>query len=120
VAGGCHPVLFRIGRSLGESGSVAEASAYFRDLVETSVRMLGADHADILPARASQASWRGKSGDFLGAVAAFTNLFADRMAGRLDPGRRPSPRPVLSPSTPSARPHETGSASRRTSSLAAT
>lgn len=78
AATGCHPVLFRAGGSLGESGSVREANTYFRDLAGKCARGLGPDHVDTLSARASQASWLGKSGDFVGAVAAFTDLLADR------------------------------------------
>ncbi|MFD4737792.1 SAV_2336 N-terminal domain-related protein, partial [Streptomyces virginiae] len=73
-----HVLLYRYGRSLGESGQVVAARDHFSLLAaETSTR-LGRDHPDTLAARNSLARWRGEAGDAAGAAAAFAELRADR------------------------------------------
>lgn len=72
-----HPVLLRIGRSLGETGLVAQASDYFSDLTEASIGHLGFEHPDTLKCRHHLADWRGQTGDASGAVAALEGLLAD-------------------------------------------
>jgi Tetratricopeptide repeat len=73
-----HPVLFRLGKSLGESGQVSAAASYFGDLVRTARRNVGADHSDTLNARLRHATWRGSAGDPAGAAEALERLRADR------------------------------------------
>ncbi len=70
-------VLFRHGRSLGESGLVSDAATHFAVLARTSVRRLGADQPRTLAARHNLAYWRGEAGDAAGAVAALEELLAD-------------------------------------------
>jgi hypothetical protein len=78
-AGGGHPVLFRIGRSLGEVGQVVAARDYFAQLHQVVVDRLGSDHPDALAARHNLAHWRGEAGDAAGAVEAFEAVLADRL-----------------------------------------
>ncbi|MFB9398672.1 tetratricopeptide repeat protein [Streptomyces echinatus] len=77
-SGQVHRVLYRAGRSLGESGQFAAAVDHFRDLHEKAERHLGADHPDTLAARNNLASWRGEAGDAAGAAEAFAELVSDR------------------------------------------
>jgi hypothetical protein len=79
-----HPILFRLGNSLGEAGLVGNAIAHFTTLTSDSGRLLGADHPDTLTARAELARWRGMAGDAAGAVAALEELLTD-MLPVLDP-----------------------------------
>ncbi|HSV64448.1 MAG TPA: tetratricopeptide repeat protein, partial [Mycobacteriales bacterium] len=72
-----HPVLFRLGQSLGEAGLVADAARHFTGLVADSARVLGPDHPDTLTTRGNLAFWRGEAGDVAGAAAAFEALLAD-------------------------------------------
>ena len=85
-----HPVLFRVGGSLGEAGLVQAALDTFAGLVQAALdtfaallddllRVLGPDHPDTLTARSSFAYWRGESGDPAGAAEAFEQLLADRL-----------------------------------------
>ena len=76
---GAHPVLFRAGISVGESGQATAAIAYFRDLADAAHRRIGADHRDTLESRAHLARWRGEAGDAAGAAAAFAEVLADRL-----------------------------------------
>ncbi|MFG2317676.1 tetratricopeptide repeat protein [Streptomyces tendae] len=73
-----HPMLYRTGRSLGESGQVAAALHHFDHLTTTALGRLGPDHPDTLSARNHLASWRGQAGDAAGAAEAFADLLADR------------------------------------------
>lgn len=74
-----HPLLFRVGRSLGEAGLVTGARDYFDDLHTSVHDCLGPDHPDTLTVRHDRAHWRGKAGDPVGAATAFTELLADRL-----------------------------------------
>ncbi|MGW4506834.1 tetratricopeptide repeat protein [Streptomyces sp. NPDC004436] len=69
-----HRVLYRTGRSLGDTGQVTAARDHFQRLTETSRHHLGEDHADTLTTRSSLAIWRGRAGDAAGAGAAFADL----------------------------------------------
>ncbi|WP_433350180.1 tetratricopeptide repeat protein [Micromonospora sp. CA-111912] len=75
----CHAVLFRAGRSLGDTGQPAAAVAYFTDLHTDCLRVLGPDHPDTLTALHHVAQWRGEAGDPAGAVEAFAQVLADRL-----------------------------------------
>jgi hypothetical protein len=74
-----YGVLFRSGRSLGESGLVAEARDFFADLGTASARHLGPDDPHTLRARHHLALWRGEAGEPAGAAAEFEELLADRL-----------------------------------------
>jgi len=74
-----HPVLFRTGRSLGETGLVTEAVAHFQALFTDCLRQLGPDHPDALSAQYELAYWRGEAGDFAGAAAALVELLDARL-----------------------------------------
>ncbi|MFI0203810.1 MULTISPECIES: tetratricopeptide repeat protein [Streptomyces] len=74
-----HPVLFRIGNSLGQTGLVTAARAYFQDLHTAARQNLGPDHPATLTARHDMAYWRGAAGDAAGAATAFAELLADRL-----------------------------------------
>jgi hypothetical protein len=75
----CHLVLYRAGRSFGETGLVAAAVSYFEDLHATATRILGADHLDTLTTRHNVAYWRGEVGDVSGAVKALEGVLADEL-----------------------------------------
>ena len=75
---GVHPVLFRAGTSLGESGQVAAAVCYYHQLANDVQRELSADHPDTLAIRHELANWRGEAGDPAGAATAFEKLLTDR------------------------------------------
>ncbi|MEU0212926.1 tetratricopeptide repeat protein [Streptomyces canus] len=77
-SGGVHRVLYRAGRSLGESGRFSAAADHFRALHDKAVHHLGVDHPDTLAARNNLASWRGEAGDAAGAADAFAELVSDR------------------------------------------
>ncbi|MGW7662367.1 tetratricopeptide repeat protein, partial [Streptomyces sp. NPDC054756] len=69
-----HHVLFRIGKSLGDTGQISAARDQFEQLVETLSRHLGPDHPSTLAARGNLAQWQGQAGDAAGAVDAFRQL----------------------------------------------
>ncbi|MFJ5234494.1 tetratricopeptide repeat protein [Kitasatospora sp. NPDC088391] len=72
-----HTVLFRAGRSLGESGRADAARDHFQALTDTTAHHLGPDHPDTLTTRHHLAHWRGQAGDAAGAAAALADLLAD-------------------------------------------
>ncbi|MEU8950747.1 FxSxx-COOH system tetratricopeptide repeat protein [Streptomyces sp. NPDC048489] len=76
---GAHRVLFTAGISLGESGLVSAAAAYYSDLGSTAAQRLGPKHLHTLAARAGHARWQGEAGDASGAFAATKALLADRL-----------------------------------------
>jgi hypothetical protein len=73
-----HPLLFRMGCSLADSGLIAAAAGYFADLATDAARHLGADHPDTLRARHRLANTHGPAGDLDGARAAYRDLLADQ------------------------------------------
>lgn len=72
-----HPVLFRAGQSLGDTGQVTAAADYHQRLLADLLRVLGPDHPDTLAARNNLASWRAQTGDATGAVEAFEQLLPE-------------------------------------------
>ncbi|GAA2457613.1 tetratricopeptide repeat protein [Streptomyces mauvecolor] len=74
---GAHEVLFRAGRSLGNTGQYSAAVIYFRQLADTANQRLGADHYDTLRARGDLAGWMREAGDAAGAARALTELLPD-------------------------------------------
>ncbi|MGW5353610.1 tetratricopeptide repeat protein [Streptomyces sp. NPDC004031] len=74
-----HSLLFQVGRSLGESGQVATAAAYFASFAAAAVAHLGPDHPDTLSARNNLARWQGHAGDAAGAATAYAELLDDRL-----------------------------------------
>ncbi|WP_268747630.1 tetratricopeptide repeat protein, partial [Streptomyces toyocaensis] len=72
-----HAVLYRLGRSLGESGQITAAIEHFDRLAATARSHLGPDHPDTLTTRGNLALWQGRAGDAAGAAQAFTDLLAD-------------------------------------------
>jgi tetratricopeptide (TPR) repeat protein len=83
-----HPVLFRAGRSLGESGQVAAAIRYWEQMVVCAAELVGIDHHDTFTSREQLARWRGEAGDRIGAAIAFDELVTDcqRVLGSDDLG----------------------------------
>ncbi|MFG2825379.1 tetratricopeptide repeat protein [Kitasatospora sp. NPDC048365] len=76
---GAHSVLFRVGRSLRESGQLAAAAAHFQRLHIEAHNRLGPDHPDTLITRHDLASCRGEAGDPAAAADMSEALFADRL-----------------------------------------
>lgn len=71
---GPHAVLFRIGRSLGETGFLSSAVSHFEHLHTAARERIGALHPRTLAARGSLAFWRGEAGDVAGAKLEFERL----------------------------------------------
>ncbi|MCX5613541.1 tetratricopeptide repeat protein [Streptomyces sp. NBC_00047] len=74
-----HPVLYRLGLSLGESGQVTAAIDHFQHLTDITGNRLGEDHPDTLTARGNLVVMRGEAGDAAGAAQAFADLLTDRI-----------------------------------------
>ncbi|WP_241094340.1 FxSxx-COOH system tetratricopeptide repeat protein [Actinacidiphila bryophytorum] len=74
-----HPILYRLGSSLGESGQVEAATHHFHQLSQTTMHRLGPDHTYTLAARGHLAKWQGHGGDAAGAAAAFAALLDDQL-----------------------------------------
>lgn len=74
---GCHPLLLQVGHSLGQAGLPTDARTYLWDLAGHAAFVLSADHPDTLRIRASAASWLGKTRDWHGSLAEFTELLSD-------------------------------------------
>ncbi|MGH3186136.1 MAG: tetratricopeptide repeat protein [Streptosporangiaceae bacterium] len=73
-----HPVLFRKGLRLENSGLPAATIAYWQDMVTTCIRLLGPAHASSLAARDRLALAYESAGRFGDAIAAFQAALADR------------------------------------------
>ncbi|MGV9700842.1 tetratricopeptide repeat protein [Streptomyces sp. NPDC003483] len=74
-----HPVLFRLGRSRGESGEVQGAVEYFKHLADAAHTALGLDHPDTLAARHENAFWRGQTGDVAETLGAYERLLTEQL-----------------------------------------
>nr|WP_255671808.1 tetratricopeptide repeat protein [Glycomyces amatae] len=72
--GGMHPLLMRIGISLGKWGRTGEAAAYFEALTALGEARLGRDDPDTLAAQVSHGSVLSEAHDFSGAVRVFDGL----------------------------------------------
>jgi tetratricopeptide (TPR) repeat protein len=77
-AGGCHPLLFRLGRSLDAARLTVPAAAYWRDLAAVSERVLGPDHLDTLVASERLAEAYLTAGRAAEAVSWFQWVLAAR------------------------------------------
>ncbi|MEV4143629.1 FxSxx-COOH system tetratricopeptide repeat protein [Amycolatopsis sp. NPDC049691] len=71
-----HPLLFRIGRSLAESGQITAATTHFLRLHRDATGRLGPVHPQTLAARCHLARLQGMAGDASGAVTEFEALRA--------------------------------------------
>lgn len=71
---GAHPVLLRVGKSLGEAGLVAAAIAYFQELQIEAEQRLDPGHPGILWIRQDQAEWRRIAGDVRGALSILKSI----------------------------------------------
>lgn len=80
-------VLFRAGRSLGESGQFAAARDYSQELVEFARWELHHDDPAIVQAITAHGHWLGEAGDPAGAFAIFNKLLpaAQQKYGRTHP-----------------------------------
>jgi hypothetical protein len=75
---GPHPVLRRLGQSLGEAGLVNDAAEYWDSMVGQAQQHLGADHPDTLGTRAQLIRWLGEAGNPTGAATAAEQLLAEQ------------------------------------------
>lgn len=84
---GRHPVLFRMGTSLGESGHVSSAYEHFDRLCVEAREHLGATHPDTLHARQQAAYWCNMAG-FPDEARARLRTLLKRQLGILGPDDR--------------------------------
>ncbi|GAA3953100.1 tetratricopeptide repeat protein [Actinoplanes auranticolor] len=77
---GPHPLIRRLGRSLGESGSPAQAVAHFTAAYSHATRVLGEEHPEALDIRSELAQWRGATGDYAGCLANLRSLLTGMTA----------------------------------------
>ena len=73
-----HPLLFRQGMSLEESGLRLAAIAYWQAMLAASTRLLGGGHANAVVARDRLAAAYESAGRFDDAIAVFRDGLADR------------------------------------------
>lgn len=73
-----HPLLFRRGLSLEDSGLTSSAISYWQRLVATSTRRLGSGHASTAAARDRLAAAYESAGRCGEAITLFQNALADR------------------------------------------
>ncbi|MEV4968264.1 tetratricopeptide repeat protein [Streptomyces sp. NPDC053808] len=83
-----HPVLYRMGHSLGDSGQASAALRHFRRLREVVDARFAPDDEISLDTRGHLAWWLAKAGDPAGAARAYASLYADQ--DRLYPSDHPS------------------------------
>jgi tetratricopeptide repeat protein/NB-ARC domain-containing protein len=74
-----HPILARLGDSLGETGQAPAAADHFRCLARDAATRLGAEHPDTLTAQHRCARWMGQAGGSAGARNILADLLATRM-----------------------------------------
>lgn len=81
-----HPLLLRLGATLGADCQFDAALDHFRQLVEAVNRRLGADSRHTLAMRYNLAYWQWRAGDLNGAAAALEDLLGDaqRVVGSMD------------------------------------
>ena len=73
-----HPLLFRAGLSLEQSRLSDAAITYWKSMVATSIRLLGADHANAVVARDRLAAAYEAAGKSADAVSVFRAALAER------------------------------------------
>ncbi|MGD0609679.1 MAG: tetratricopeptide repeat protein, partial [Streptosporangiaceae bacterium] len=73
-----HPLLFRRGLSLEDSGLTSSAISYWQRLVATSTRLLGSGHASTAAARDRLAAAYESAGRCGEAITLFAHALADR------------------------------------------
>ncbi|MFF3018519.1 tetratricopeptide repeat protein [Streptomyces sp. NPDC057939] len=73
-----HPVLYRMGHSLGDSGQATAALRHFRRLREVVEARFAPDDEISLDTRGHLAWWQAKAGDPAGAARAYASLHADQ------------------------------------------
>ncbi|MEV7173974.1 tetratricopeptide repeat protein [Streptomyces sp. NPDC093224] len=83
-----HPVLYRTGHSLGDSGQAAAALRHFRRLREAVEARFPPDDEISLDTRGHLAWWQAKAGDPAGAARSFAALHTDQ--ARLYPPEHPN------------------------------
>ncbi|NUT48209.1 MAG: tetratricopeptide repeat protein [Saccharothrix sp.] len=74
-----HPLLLRVGQSLGDVGQFTAARDHFERLWRQAEQRLGSDHHDTLAVRSLHAFWTGHAGDHKAAVTALERLLADQV-----------------------------------------
>ena len=74
---GAHPLLFRLGRSLEDSGLSDSAMTYWQSMVAATARRLGPMHADSLAAKEQLAAAYESAGRFGDAIALAAGALTD-------------------------------------------
>jgi tetratricopeptide (TPR) repeat protein len=76
-----HPLLFRCGASLDDSGLTGSAIAYWQSMAATGTRLAGPGHASTVVARDRLAAAYEAAGRFGDAIAAFASALAEAERG---------------------------------------
>lgn len=79
-----HPILWMLGRSLADNGSLAAALTYWRRFADAAAEHRGRDHADTYLGECQVADLMGECGDPGSAAQAF-RLLVDRSGATPDP-----------------------------------
>ena len=85
---GVHPVLVRLGWSLGETGRPHRAARYFERLAERVVPLLGENHPDAEDIRFACGLWHRKEGKIAQSVRELGALRDSIGGGGIEAGRR--------------------------------
>ncbi len=85
---GVHPILIRLGWSLGETGRPHRAARYFERLADRIAPMLGSGHPDVEDVQYACGVWHCREGKIARSIRELTALRDATSGGELDAERR--------------------------------
>jgi hypothetical protein len=85
---GVHPILIRLGWSLGETGRPHRAARYFERLADRIAPMLGSGHPDVQDVQYACGVWHCREGKIARSIRELTALRDATSGGELDAERR--------------------------------
>jgi NB-ARC domain/Tetratricopeptide repeat len=85
---GVHPILIRLGWSLGEMGRPHRAARYFERLADRIAPMLGSGHPDVQDVQYACGVWHCREGKIARSIRELTALRDATSGGELDAERR--------------------------------
>lgn len=85
---GVHPILIRLGWSLGETGRPHRAARYFERLADRIAPMLGSGHPDVQDMQYACGVWHCREGKVARSIRELTALRDATSGGELDAERR--------------------------------